>query len=582
MKKRMKKMFYRINDIPIRQKFIWIYSVLFLIPMLVIILGITIQLRREITVRESNIQRQTINKVMSDIGYMINSCYSIAIDISVDQALNEALSQEYANPSEYFKVYTEELKDKTFMYATGYNNVIRVSMYANNPYLLNGGNIYGLNEEIKNSEWMSKYLASGKKTAVLTWLEKHPHMIDTYYNRISIVRKMDEFSQLDSEMYTRIDIEVNKLRQLLKPSYGIHFVVTDLSGDVLFDDASAQLLTSEGRHRFRADDYSIENTIYTYEYILQDGTRWYLNAIVPKASLNDVINRYSSLFFLLIGGSLLISVVVISVFSRSYNQRIQTLSRHMKKVENGNFRLIKGDYGKDEIGNLIEVFNRMTERINDLVNQVLKFKIKEKDLQLQSVKAELQFLHSQMDPHFLFNTLNAILVVSNRKGYKDITDIIKSLSRTLRYLIEWDDSMVPLEKEITFIQMYLEIEKFRFRDKFDFHIEVDEALLQKPVMKLSIQPFVENACKHGIQASRNNGFLKLHVYQEEGDMVIVIKDNGIGIAKQALEEIMNSDSDSHIGVTNVRRRLALNYEKYQFEIKSNEGIGTQVIMRIPV
>ncbi len=121
-----------------------------------------------------------------------------------------------------------------------------------------------------------------------------------------------------------------------------------------------------------------------------------------------------------------------------------------------------------------------------------------------------------MDPHFLFNTLNAILVVSNRKGYEEITDIIRSLSRTLRYLIEWDDSMVPLEKEMTFIRMYLEIEKFRFRDKFNYEIDVDEELLQKPVMKLSIQPFVENACKHGIQASRNNGLLRIYVYQEKG------------------------------------------------------------------
>jgi two-component system sensor histidine kinase YesM len=582
MNNKMKKIFYRINDIPIRQKFIWIYIVLFLIPMLVIILGITIQLRREIAAQESSIQMQTIDKVMSDMGYMMNSCFSIAIDISVDQALNEALSKEYANPSEYFKTYTDDLKDKTFMYATGYNNVIRVSMYADNNNLLYGGNIYGLNEKIKESAWMKEYLDSSKKTAVLTWLEKHPHMIDTYYNRISIVRKMDEFSQLDTEMYTRIDIEVDKLSQLLKPAYGIHFVVTDESGKILFDESPNQLLTGQGRPIFHSQDYTLDNKIFTYDYLLQDGTVWYLNAIVPKAGLNDVMNRYSGLFFLSIGGGLLISVVVISVFSRSYNQRIQVLSHHMKKVEKGNFRLIEGDYGKDEIGSLIEVFNRMTDRINDLVNQVLKFKIKEKDLQLQSVKAELQFLHSQMDPHFLFNTLNAILVVSNRKGYEEITDIIRSLSRTLRYLIEWDDSMVPLEKEMTFIRMYLEIEKFRFRDKFNYEIDVDEELLQKPVMKLSIQPFVENACKHGIQASRNNGLLRIYVYQEKGEMIISVKDNGIGISKQSLNEILNSDSDSHIGVTNVRRRLALNYENYQFNIISSEGLGTEVIMRIPI
>ncbi len=582
MKNNTTKLLNKINDIPINQKFIWIYMVLFLLPMMVIIVLITIQLRDEISAREANIQNQAINKVLRDLDYMIDGCYSIAVDISVDQNLNEALAKDYNNPSEYFEAYTEDLKDKTFMYATGYNNVIRVSMYADNDNLLNGGNIYKMTEDVRESEWMKAYMSAGKQMATLTWMEEHPHIAGIYYNRISIVRKMDEFTQLRKDMFTRIDVEMDKLSQLMKPVYGIQFIVTDRQGDILFDADSDQLLPNNRRVRFQPQAYKEDNTVYTYEYSLEDGTVWYMNAIVPRTSINDVINRYSGLFFLSIGGSLLISVVVISVFSGSYNKRIQLLSKHMKKVEKGDFLTIEGDYGKDEIGTLMEVFNRMTERINDLVNQVLKFELKEKDMQLQSVKAELQFLQSQMDPHFLFNTLNAILVVSNRKGYNEITDIIKSLSKTLRYLIEWDDSMVALEKEITFIQMYLEIEKFRFRDKFDYEIRVDKELLKVPVLKLSIQPFVENACKHGIQASKNNGFLMIDVVPEEGFLRISIKDNGIGISQEKLEEILSMETDSHIGITNVRRRLELNYEDYGFDVVSKENYGTEVILKIPM
>ncbi len=582
MKNKLIHLLYKINDVPIRQKFIWIYMVLFLAPMLVIIISITVQLRDEISARESNIQNQTINKVLTDLDYMIEGCYSIAVDISVDQNLNEALAKDYDSPSDYFEAYTEDLKEKTFMYATGYNNVIRVSMYVDNNNLLNGGNIYKLTDEVRNSDWMKAYLESGKKLATLTWMEKNPNMVGFYDNRISIVRKMDEFTQLRKDMYTRIDIEVDKISQLMKSAYGIEFVMTDEAGQILVDASSDWLLPSDEREIFQPQVYEEANNVYTYEYPLQDGTMWYMHAIVPKTSLNDVINRYSGLFFLSFGGSLLISVVVISVFSGSYNKRIQLLSKHMKKVEKGDFLTIEGEYGKDEIGSLMEVFNRMTERINDLVNQVLKFKIKEKDLQLQSVKAELQFLQSQMDPHFLFNTLNAILVVSNRKGYDEITDIIKSLSRTLRYLIEWDDSLVDLEKEVTFIRMYLDIEKFRFRDKFDYDIQVDESLLKAQVLKLSIQPFVENACKHGIQASKNNGFLQIHVSTDGRYLLISIKDNGIGISKEKLEDILNSDTASHIGITNVRRRLELNYEDYDFNIVSREEVGTEVILKIPM
>lgn len=147
------------------------------------------------------------------------------------------------------------------------------------------------------------------------------------------------------------------------------------------------------------------------------------------------------------------------------------------------FDLIQIDEGRDEIGGLIRNFNGMTAKINALINNVYKLEIQKKNLEMERVRAELNFMQSQMNPHFLFNTLNAILVVCTKNNYSDVTDIIKSLSKLLRRLLSWKEDLVSLEEELVFIEMYLKIEKFRFREKFDYQFEIEEEALNYKIRK---------------------------------------------------------------------------------------------------
>ncbi len=253
----------------------------------------------------------------------------------------------------------------------------------------------------------------------------------------------------------------------------------------------------------------------------------------------------------------------------------------MQQVENSNFDIITQDAGKDEIGLLIHSFNQMTLQISDLVNEVFEFQLKEKEHQLESVRAELKFLQSQMDPHFLFNTLNAILVVCNRNQYKEITDIIKYLAKTLRYLIQWNDDLVSIGKEVEFTKMYLHIEKFRFQDKFHYNIDIEEGLENILIPKMIIQPFVENACKHGIQASKSKGEVNLRIRTVDGCVHITIEDNGVGMSPEQLESI-DVQQDDHIGIQNVYRRLKLYYQsECQCYIQSTLNKGTTVHINLP-
>lgn len=584
MKKRLTHvMINKINDIPIRQKLILIYMVLILIPMLLVYYIFFTQLQEEVALRESNVVNQSIDRVAADIDYVIEGCFSIARDIAVDQEINDMINREYNSSVDYFEVYYEKLRDQIQMYATSYNNVIRVSIYTNNKTVLSGGNIYTITEDVANSPWYQATKKENFEDTIVSWEEADKILDDAKYQRISIVRSMNEFAQYDKEMFVRIDIDENRFRNILQETYNMDFVITDESLNMISDSLVKQKQKSYILEKFDAKKYEPFNTLVVRNIQPSKGINWKIFAIVPKQTLSDEINRYGWLIAIMLGCSLIFSSFFIFIFSGSYNKRIQLLQKHMYKVQNSEFTTIDIPQGKDEIGGLILSFNQMTRRINGLVNEVFTFKLKEKEHQLQQVKAELKFLQSQMDPHFLFNTLNAILVVSSRHDYHEITDIIKYLAKTLRYLVEWDNSMVPLEKELTFTRMYLEIEKFRFRDKFNFDIFIEDSLNDVLVPKLSIQPFVENACKHGLQATKSSGKLTIRIYELNGNIHILIEDNGIGMTPETLKAVIENQADTHIGINNVLKRLQIYYaDTYDFDMTSIYGQGTKIMLKIPM
>ena len=577
-----KNLILLINNIPLRLKMILIYLTIIILPLILVYGLFFVKLRDEVELREATIVDQTLERVVSDINYLFSATTSISRDIAVDQAINELMCTSYDSQSQYFDVYFDKLKDQIQMYATSYNNVIKVSVFTDNPTVLSGGNVYFLNETALRSPWYANVNKSRRKEDVVAWSSPNPLNKGKFEHKISVVRIMDEFAQYNKTMVVRIDIEESRLRELLKKTYDMDFFLIDANDDIIA--SSLEEYTNDDAYylTFEPEKFDKNYTLVQQNFYPSDDLAWRVAAIVPKQSLTDVINGYGGLLAVVSTLILVVSVLFIMIFSRSYNDRITILEKHMKRVENSQFDIIEGEYGTDEIGGLIGAFNRMTLRINGLVNEVFRFKLREKDHQLEQIKAELKFLQSQMDPHFLFNTLNAILVVSSRNGYQEITQVIRNLAKTLRYLIEWDDSMVPLEKELTFTRMYLEIEKFRFRDKFEFEIFIEGNLEKVLVPKLMVQPFVENACKHGIQASKNNGKLIIRIYALNDYVHILVEDNGIGMTKEKLTEVLNQNVDSHIGIQNVLKRLAIHYHgRQQFEISSEVNTGTKILIRIP-
>ncbi|MDR1771124.1 MAG: sensor histidine kinase [Hungatella sp.] len=272
-------------------------------------------------------------------------------------------------------------------------------------------------------------------------------------------------------------------------------------------------------------------------------------------------------------------VIVLLVYTMA--RPIKRLSMAMGQVQKGDFTVRVPGKRKDEIGELTESFNYMLEEINTLIRQVYQEKIAQKN-------AEVQALQAQINPHFLYNTLDSINWMLIDRGEYDISDIILSLAGLMRYSIEDENAFVPLEKEIGYVLCYLKIQKNRLEERLEYSVEAEESLAAEQVPKLILQPIVENAITHGIEPRKGNGNIRIIIKDFGDEMLISVEDNGIGMTPEQLNHltdkvpVIEKEGHTGIGVRNVDRRIRLHYgESYGISIKSTYGKGTIVSLRLP-
>ena len=233
----------------------------------------------------------------------------------------------------------------------------------------------------------------------------------------------------------------------------------------------------------------------------------------------------------------------------------------------------------------------MVLRIQELVEVVLKGKAERQKLIISKKEAELQALQSQVNPHFMFNTLESIRMKSLLNGEEGTSTIIGTLALHMRRTIGWGDDFTTIGEEIEFLKGYLEIQKYRFGDRLDYSIHVQQECEQYRIPKFSILTFVENACIHGIEKKSDGGRVDVIIMEEAGQLFIEIMDNGVGIKEDKLERINlliktasieKVKEGNSIGIINSYLRLEMYYHgAVEFQIESKYSEGTEVYMVLP-
>jgi two-component system sensor histidine kinase YesM len=325
-------------------------------------------------------------------------------------------------------------------------------------------------------------------------------------------------------------------------------------------------------HMVSGKDYYI-----AYQEIRETG--WRIVSMITAAQYEEEVISLRTRIFLIIAVSFTLSIILLVLWSNSMSKPIRNLSRMMQRVEMGTYD-VRFDYPyENEMGVLSRNFNNMVERINYLIKEVYQE-------QLLQQRTELKYLKTQINPHFLFNTLDSIHWLAVIKGVPELGDITKKLADMLREGIKGED-FIPVEQEVQNITNYLDIQKYRFGDRMNVDIHVQLEIMKVIIPKFILQPIVENAIVHGIERKLDSGFIRIEGYMREETIYFTISDNGDGIKPENLKMLLVTSMDEDqqkngIGLMNVDQRIKLYYgESYGVHIHSIVGEGTTVTLRLP-
>lgn len=309
-------------------------------------------------------------------------------------------------------------------------------------------------------------------------------------------------------------------------------------------------------------------------------TGWKTFSIV---SLNDFFPQARELgqaVFTMVVIAVLIAAVVILLLTYTFTRPIGRLTAAMKEIEEGNFEIRVANKNHDEMGRLTDAFNYMISKTDHLIKEVYQEKIAQKN-------AELEALQAQINPHFLYNTLDSINWMLIDIGADEISDVIVSLGDILKYSIHGRDVLVSLDEEIHYIESYLCIQKNRLEERLTASIEIQEEARACMVPKLILQPIVENAILHGAEPMKHGGEIRITARMEEGSLMVRVEDDGRGMDEETLKQcraaVMSGDAGTDsIGMRNVHRRIRLHFgEAYGMVIESRLHEGTAVILKMP-
>ena len=309
-------------------------------------------------------------------------------------------------------------------------------------------------------------------------------------------------------------------------------------------------------------------------------TGW--NIVVVNSMSNLLVeNRrfhYIVWFILLLVGAILI-LFDVQVF-RNFTDPVYQLLATMEDFGKGNYNSRAKEEGIGKLKSLSANFNIMADKLQKQMEEI-------RQNEREKQKMEKKLLQSQINPHFLYNTLDSIIWMIRSEEYEGAGEMVSSLAKFFRISLSQGKDMIPLGKELEHATSYLKIQNIRFKDKFDFKVEADPKLMKYLIPKLSIQPLLENAIYHGMEGMYEDGEIIISVYEEEDTIKIDVADNGLGMTEDKLEYIMHhqvvsSKRGSGIGVRNVHERIQLIYGKqYGVTITSELDEGTTATITIP-
>ena len=571
-----------MDDFTIKKKFYIFYVVCVLIPLIVtdsVVFLTTAKFDKERREHEMSNIASTVEYSLSS---MIGNAGEIGNSIYTNRDFEEFLYKRYTNSAEYVAAYQNFLSGKLLENALGMNSMI-FTLYTDNDTIVNGGRVNTL-DKLKNTESYLRLNEEAKSKGLFFVYDDSSSRI-TRERRIIYLQRLD-FYDAETEKYLKIEFDYGSMVRTIKNM--------NYDNEVLICEGDRILLSNGQYGSYGSEFQRLDNATMreAYEHTISlYGTELTIYVKPVENSFLTNIRNKLPIILLLLAVNVIFPFWFVQIFNRSFTKRITELSKVFKSVDSDHLIPMPCEEGKDEISSMIRNYNRMVERTNGLIETVYKNKIHEQEMLVGRKNAELLALHSQINPHFLFNVLESIRMHSILKKENETADMVAILAVMQRQYVEWGNDSVSIFQEIEFVKAYLALQKYRFGERLNYDIEVDRECENFKIPKLTIVTFVENACVHGIESKSSPGWIFVRIGRQGEGLEIEIEDTGSGMAEAKLTELQNNMCNADIemlkgggrvGIINACVRLKMVTEnRVKFRVEGEEGVGTTVTIRIP-
>jgi two-component system sensor histidine kinase YesM len=564
-----------------RRQFIKATSLL-IIVFLIIFMAMFQNFKNTLRKQFGESEKQSVEVVANNIDYILNSVENMSNSIISNAELtNDIKTGE-----------KEQLVDKLYSFYISNNNIEGIYVITPSGYLQVGAELQDGVKSFPRSEL-------DDTTGEIVWFptkEKQVKILSGNMTKryFSMGRKIIDVYSLKELGFINIEVDESVLAGAISDlqEEKSKIVIYDNLGNMIVssddDFITADSSKSSYFNKMIQDDkpnyisYYQDGKKYVAIYTSFNYGKWHIVKTVPEAVLYSDLNKMQ--LYTLLGGviSLVIMFNAAYIYARKITRPIEIMMHQMKKVEDGNLDVRVESNVYNELDDLSDSFNQMVNQIKNLMDDIVAVEHNKNEL-------ELEVLHAQINPHFLYNTLNTIRWMAKIKGEDSISDALVALVKLLRVSISFGNNMITLQDEIAYIENYLLIQKLRFNQLFEIHYDIIEEHKLLNIPKLILQPIVENSLIYGIdEAEDREEPIVIHIFtrREENHVEIVVEDNGNGIEKEVLDKIFKQEQNinrfSKVGLNNVNQRLKLYLgDAYGLKIISTVGVGTTVIISVP-
>lgn len=343
-----------------------------------------------------------------------------------------------------------------------------------------------------------------------------------------------------------------------------NFMVLDEDGELIY------FVGNEERETAIMEAFSNpeKNSLYLFSSVTNYTTGWSIVNVVEKNELSEESKGIRLISFLVAGCVLVVGFIMARIISRTISQPLKQLENTIAQVGEGE-RHITEEFDYSEVGRIGQKFKEMVNTNLELSEHLMAVKLNERE-------AELLLLQSQINPHFLYNTLDSLYFVAIMHGDDQMAEMVEALSDNFKLALNNGNKYIKVADSVKWMQGYMKLQNMRYNNRFELFVDISREILQRETITFIFQPFIENAMYHGLEPKIGKGKISLRGWQEQNDMIFTIEDDGVGIDDM-------SRLENGYGVRNVIERIKLNYgEKYGVTFESSPGKGTKVTIVVPV